>query len=86
MGDDNASFWSPEQNIIEKLRKQSTPNVNGRQEIWKYVIDLFHHNFKKKSYLIFLLGGTLVFNLFFLEGFGGGMLLGFGFLTKFSVL
>ena len=28
MGDYNASFWRPEQNKIEKLRKQSTPNVH----------------------------------------------------------
>ena len=27
MGDDNASLWDPEQNKIEKLRKQSTPKV-----------------------------------------------------------
>ena len=29
MGDYNASFWRPEQNKIEKLRKQSTPKVGN---------------------------------------------------------
>ena len=28
MGDYNVSFWGPEQNKIEKLRKQSTPNIH----------------------------------------------------------
>ena len=27
MGDYNASFWGPEQNKIDKLRKQRTPKV-----------------------------------------------------------
>ena len=34
MGDYNASFWGPEQNKIEKLRKQSTPSQNG----WKVLL------------------------------------------------
>ena len=35
MGDYNKSFWGPEQNKIEKLRKQSTPNI------YLYQQDLF---------------------------------------------
>ena len=33
MGDYNASFWGPEQNKIEILRKQSTPNVARLEQV-----------------------------------------------------
>ena len=36
MGDYNTSFWGPEQNKIEKLRKQSTPNVPTTQWARKF--------------------------------------------------
>ena len=38
MGDYNASFWGPEQNKIEKLRKQSTPKIAISEE-WAQLDD-----------------------------------------------
>ena len=50
MGDYNVSFWGPEQNKIEKLRKQSTPNVSSSN-----ISQFFMQNFFSLSNLFLVI-------------------------------